>query len=115
MARLAWAYQEAGKLDLAVPLFEETLRLQRAKLGSDHPDTLLCMARLAWAYQEARKRDLAVPLYEEAFKSQKRSSARITFTRSSEAERRGGISTPSPSCVKPGKMAGCGCRSLEDD
>ena len=34
-----------GKLDLALSLFEETLKLTKAKLGPDHPDTL----RSAWA------------------------------------------------------------------
>jgi hypothetical protein len=33
-------YQDAGKLDLALPLYEETLRLTKAKLGADHPQTL---------------------------------------------------------------------------
>ena len=37
---LAIAYSKAGKLDQALPLFEETLKLQKAKLGPDHPDTL---------------------------------------------------------------------------
>ena len=40
MNQLAWAYQDAGKLDLALPLFEETLERTKAKLGPDHPDTL---------------------------------------------------------------------------
>ena len=41
MSNLAGAYQAAGKLDLALPLFEETLKLRKAKLGPDHPDTLV--------------------------------------------------------------------------
>ena len=35
MDNLASAYQDAGKLDLALPLFEETLKLNKAKLGPD--------------------------------------------------------------------------------
>ena len=39
MHDLALGYQDAGKLDLALPLDEETLMLTKAKLGADHPDT----------------------------------------------------------------------------
>ena len=41
MNNLAVGYQAAGKLDKALPLFEETLTLRKAKLGPDHPDTLI--------------------------------------------------------------------------
>ena len=37
---LALTYREAGKLDLAVPLFEETLKLRKARFGPEHPATL---------------------------------------------------------------------------
>ena len=40
MNNLALAYQAQGRLDEAVPLFEETLRLRKEKLGPEHPDTL---------------------------------------------------------------------------
>ncbi len=62
MSNLAGAYRDAGKLDLALPLFEETLKLWKAKLGPDHPDTLNSMNNLATAYQVAGKPDLALPL-----------------------------------------------------
>ena len=71
MNNLALAYQEAGKLDLALPLYEETLKLRKAKLGPDHPDTLMSMNNLALAYQAAGKLDLALPLHEETLKLQK--------------------------------------------
>jgi tetratricopeptide (TPR) repeat protein len=71
MNTLAVAYQAAGKLNLALPLFEETLKLQKAKLGPDHPDTLTTMNNLALAYKVAGKLDLALPLYEETLKIQK--------------------------------------------
>ncbi len=71
MNNLAWAYQAAGKLDLALPLFEETLKLSKAKLGPDHPDTLISMNNLARAYQAAGKLDLALPLFEETLKLRK--------------------------------------------
>ena len=40
MNNLAMGYRDAGKLDQALPLFEETLKLRKAKLGPDDPDTL---------------------------------------------------------------------------
>ncbi len=39
---------------------------QRAKLGSEHPNTLLTMNNLAFACQAAGKLDKALPLFEEA-------------------------------------------------
>ena len=71
MNNLALAYKDARKLDLAVPLFEETLKLSKAKLGPDHPQTLKPMYHLALAYQAAGKLNLALPLYEETMKLRK--------------------------------------------
>jgi len=71
MNNLALGYQAAGKLDQALPLYEETLKLSKAKLGADHPDTLNSMHNLAGGYKEAGKLDQALPLYEETLKLQK--------------------------------------------
>jgi tetratricopeptide (TPR) repeat protein len=71
MDSLAWAYGEAGKLDLAVQLCDQKLQLQKAKLGPEHPDTLQSMTSLAWAYGVAGRWDLAVPFLEQAFQLQK--------------------------------------------
>ena len=57
------AYQAAGKLDLALPLCEETLKLKKAKLGPDHPDTLVTHGQPRLGLQAAGKLDLAMPLY----------------------------------------------------
>ena len=65
MINLARGYQAAGKLDRALPLFEETLAMRKAKLGPDHPYTLTSMNFLAAAYQDAGKLDLALPLLRE--------------------------------------------------
>lgn len=43
MHSLAATYRAAGKLDLALPLCEETLKLQKAKLGHEHHSTLASM------------------------------------------------------------------------
>jgi tetratricopeptide (TPR) repeat protein len=66
MNNLAFGYLSAGKPDLAGPLFDETLRLQIARLGADHPRTLTTMNNLASCYRDAGKLDLALPLFEQA-------------------------------------------------
>jgi tetratricopeptide (TPR) repeat protein len=68
MGNLAMAYRDARKLDLALPLHEESLTLTKAALGLDHPDTLRSMNSLALAYGSAGKLDLALPLFEETLK-----------------------------------------------
>jgi serine/threonine protein kinase/tetratricopeptide (TPR) repeat protein len=65
MHNLALAYQDAGKLDLAEPLYQETLDLTIGRLGPDDPSTLTTMNNLAGAYRAAGKLDLAVPLFKE--------------------------------------------------
>ena len=50
MSNLALGYEAAGKLDLALPLYEETLKLRKAVLGPEHPDTLTSMNNLAVGY-----------------------------------------------------------------
>jgi len=68
MSSLANGYSDAGKLDLALPLFEETLRRRKVKLGPDHSHTLTSMSNLASAYKAAGRLDLALPLLEETVK-----------------------------------------------
>ncbi len=68
LGNLAAGYAAAGKLDLALPLLEETLKLMKAKLGADHPDTLTSMNSLAEGYREANMLDKALPLLEETLK-----------------------------------------------
>jgi hypothetical protein len=58
MNNLATGYLASGKLDLALPLLEETFEHMKAKLGPDHPDTLLLSDNLVVAYIAARKKDL---------------------------------------------------------
>ena len=43
MNNLAESYQALGRHAEALKLHEETLALQKAKLGPDHPDTLMSM------------------------------------------------------------------------
>jgi tetratricopeptide (TPR) repeat protein len=71
MQNLAEGYREAGKLDLALPLFAETLKLMKATNAPDHINTIACMNNLALAYREAGRLDLALPLNEEVMKIKK--------------------------------------------
>jgi tetratricopeptide (TPR) repeat protein len=60
MISLASSYADLGRLPDALKLSEETLALQKAKLGPDHPDTLRTMSILAWflaTESEVRFRD----------------------------------------------------------
>lgn len=66
MGNLAGGFRDAGKLEQALPLLKETLKLTRAKLGPDHPDTLRSMNNLAMGYGAAGQLDRALPLYEQA-------------------------------------------------
>jgi hypothetical protein len=59
MNNLAVAYQASGQLARALPLYEETLDKRKAKLGPDHPDTLVSMGNLGKAYADARQSDKA--------------------------------------------------------
>jgi eukaryotic-like serine/threonine-protein kinase len=68
MNNLAAGYHAAGKLDLALPLLEQALKVRKAKLGTDHPDTLTSMNNLATCYQDVGKLELALPLLEETLK-----------------------------------------------
>src|SRR5262249_40420182 len=68
MNSLAGAYQMAGQLDRAIPLFEQALEKQRIDPGPDHIDTLSMMRNLATAYREAGRFGDALRLLEEALK-----------------------------------------------
>jgi hypothetical protein len=50
---LAGAYQSAGGLGGAIPLYERTLADRQRVLGGDHPDTLRSRNNLAGAYESA--------------------------------------------------------------
>jgi serine/threonine protein kinase/tetratricopeptide (TPR) repeat protein len=68
MNGLAAAYQSAGRIQEALPLFGQALQLARAKLGPEHPDTLTVMNNLALAYLAAGKLDQALPLLEQTLR-----------------------------------------------
>ena len=62
---LAGAYQEAGRLNEAIALYEQTFEDTIRILGPDHPGTLASRGNLAYAYQEAGRLNEAIALYEQ--------------------------------------------------
>jgi tetratricopeptide (TPR) repeat protein len=69
---LATAYQAAGRLDQAIPLYERTLNDQQRIKGDAHPSTLSARNNLAAAYDSAGRLDEAIPLYERALADRER-------------------------------------------
>jgi hypothetical protein len=55
MTNLGFSYREANRLDDALAVQEEALRLQKAKLGSDHTNTLSAMTNLGQTQLRLRK------------------------------------------------------------
>ena len=69
---LAGAYQTAGRLDEAIPLYEQNLEDRTRILGPHHPDTLTARNNLANAYQDAGRLDDAIPLHEQTLEDHTR-------------------------------------------
>ena len=65
MSNLANSYADLGRHAEALKLREETLALQKAKLGPDHPDTLSSMDNLAISYADLGRHADALKLREE--------------------------------------------------
>ena len=71
MNNLANSYSALGRHAEALKLREETLALQKAKLGPDHPDTLTSMNNLANSYAALGRHAEALKLHEETLALQK--------------------------------------------
>ena len=69
---LAGTYRDAGRLDKAIALYEQTLEDSIRGLGTDHPSTLTSRLNLAGAYQAAGRLHEAIPLYEQVFSGRSR-------------------------------------------
>ena len=69
---LAYAYESAGRLDEAIPLYEQVLADYERVLGADHRDTLISRNNLAYAYESAGRLDEAIPLYEQVLAGRER-------------------------------------------
>lgn len=61
---LAYAYESAGQLDVAIALFESNAEEHQQLLGSNHPRTLASVNNLAYAHQSAGHLDHAANLFE---------------------------------------------------
>ena len=61
---LARAYEVAGRLDEAIPLYVRTLADREQIQGQTHPDTLTARNNLALAYRNTGRLDEAIPLFE---------------------------------------------------
>jgi tetratricopeptide (TPR) repeat protein len=58
--KIAVGLMDAGQLDTSRPLFDRALRVARAQLGPDHPDTLRTRSNLAtWLGEAGRVQDAA--------------------------------------------------------
>ncbi len=69
---LAGAYQSAGDLGRAIPLYEQTLTDRTRVLGPDHPSTLTSRNNLAYAYWHQGRRAEALWEFEEGANSAER-------------------------------------------
>jgi tetratricopeptide (TPR) repeat protein len=65
MNNLSNSYSALGRHAEALKLYEETLALKKAKLGADHPDTLMSMSNLAEEYNDLGRHADALKLREE--------------------------------------------------
>jgi len=63
---LANAYQDAGKLEEAITLYEQNLKDFENLLGPDHPETLTSRNNLANAYQDAGRLNEAIELLQQS-------------------------------------------------
>ena len=68
MGELANAYEDAGRVNDAVALLKEALKLYKAKVGPENAQTLTVMDSLAYAYANAGHPDKEVALFEETLK-----------------------------------------------
>ncbi len=66
MSNLAATYHFVGRLDKALPLFEQTLERMKAKLGLEHPDTLATMNNLAVTYRDSGDVNNALRMFEQS-------------------------------------------------
>ena len=72
MNNLALAHRDAGEIDVAVPLLEQTLKLRQARMGADNPLTLDTMGFLVQAYLAAKAPEKALPLVREFLQRRKK-------------------------------------------
>jgi tetratricopeptide (TPR) repeat protein len=60
--------KQMGRLEEAMPLFEESVKIFRRTLGNDHPDVATSLNNIATLLNRMGRLEEAMPLYEEAEK-----------------------------------------------
>lgn len=65
---LGLAFAQAGQVNQAIPLYQQTLKLMQDKLGPDDPTTLVAMYNLAMSFKVAGRYDEAIPLFDETLR-----------------------------------------------
>jgi serine/threonine protein kinase/TolA-binding protein len=68
---LARTYQDAGQMQRAIDLFQQTLAKQKEALGPEHADTLTTMHSLAMALYFAGQMNRASPMFEQVMNKRK--------------------------------------------
>ena len=71
MNALGRLYEDQGKYDEALPLYEECLQVSKEVLGDRHPNTLGSINNLAMLYKSQGEYSKALPLYEECLQVSK--------------------------------------------
>src|SRR5262249_3029081 len=62
------AYRDAGKIEQALAIYEETLTLTKTELGPDHVETLRVLDNFAVCCWSLGQLDRSVPLFEDLLK-----------------------------------------------
>ena len=76
LSKLAGEHQRAGKLDEALPLLIEILKVNKAKLGPNDPATIQTADTLGRVYHQMGQFEKGIPLLEDVLKDRKAKSGR---------------------------------------
>src|SRR5262249_33558911 len=71
LSNLAVEHARAGKLEEAVPLYIEILKINKAKLGPEDPATIQTAETLGGIYYQMGQFEKAIPLWEDVLKYRK--------------------------------------------
>ena len=61
-------YWNAGRLDMALPLYQKILKFHKGDFGTDHPKTLTTMHNVGALYWATKKHEQAIALWQETLK-----------------------------------------------
>jgi tetratricopeptide (TPR) repeat protein len=69
---IATIHFETGEDEIAIRMFKETLRVERAALGDDHPDVVLTLQHLGQVYQQLGHFEKALESFTSALEIERR-------------------------------------------